>query len=423
MTIAIIGAGLAGLSAAHALVERGVGGIVVFDRREGPGLETSFANGALLHPSLVEPWNSPGVIGQLLRTFGQEDAAALLRLRALPSLVGWGLAFARESRPNLYLRNTLVNLALARLSVDQMAGIRASGLAYDHQPRGSLVLFRDVDSQRAALAWAERLAAHGLHHERMDVAAAVAREPALAAIAPELVGAIYHADDESGDAQRYCVELAARLAAAGVGFRYGTRVHGLEAIAGCVAALRTDNDRLPVDTVILAAASHSPQLARTVGLSLPVRPAKGYSVTIPLAGDAFKPRTPVIDPALHVAVVPVGDDRLRVAGTAEFCGLDLTIRPKRVANLVRQMARLYPAIVDATPAERRSVWAGLRPMTPDGVPLIGATAVRGLYLNTGHGHLGWTLAAGSASVLADVFLGRRPALDPEPYALARFATH
>ncbi|HYF21721.1 MAG TPA: FAD-dependent oxidoreductase [Ramlibacter sp.] len=422
MPLLIIGAGLAGLSAAQALLARGVRDITVLEAGEGAGRGTSFANGALLHPSLAEPWNAPGVGWSLLRDLGNEQAAALVRLKAVPGLLGWGARFLRESAPERYLRNTLANLALAWYSVPLMAELRAAGVQYRWQPSGSLVLFRGSEALRRAREWSAQLEAKGLRREWLTPAEAIAREPLLAPLQGQLAGAQFNPEDERGDAQAYCDSLAALLQREGVQLRYRTAVISIEAGNGRVAAVRTaTGERIACEQMVVAAASHSTPLLRGLGLRLPVQPVKGYSVTFERApvGEAVLPRTPVIDPDLHVAVVPVGDDRLRVAGTAEFCGFDSRIAPARVANLVGLASRLYPQVADEAAFSRRP-WIGLRPMCADGVALVGRTRVGGLWLNTGHGHLGWTQAAGSGHLLADLLLGRQPALDPSPYAPERF---
>lgn len=424
MRIAIIGAGLAGLSAAHALLAGGASRITVFERREGPGLETSFANGAMLHPSTVEPWNAPGVLWDLLRDLGNEDATALLRLRALPSLLGWdggwGLRFLRHSAPRHYLDHTRANLRLARYSASLMAGLRAQGIEDQGHANGSLMVFRDPGALEAAQAWAWQLADDGRRHERLSAAEVVDREPALAPMAGDLAGALFNVDDQRGDAYRHCQSLAAQLVRRGVEIRYDTPVQRLASRKDRVVGVVDDQGDLEnADAVVLAAASHSPALARPCGLDIPIRPAKGYSLTLrPPPGTAL-PRIGVMDAQLHVAVVPVGEDRLRIAGTAEFTGHDLTVNPRRIANLERMIARVYPEVLAATPAVDRTPWTGLRPMVHDGLPLIGPTRVPGLYLNTGHGHLGWTQAAGSGRLLADLMAGRPTEIDATRYLPAR----
>jgi D-amino-acid dehydrogenase len=419
MQIGIVGAGLAGLTAAHWLREGGAQ-VSVFERRSGPGEETSSRNGSLQHPSHAEPWNSPGVLGRLWRNLGNEDAAMLVRLRALPGSMGWGLRFLRESSPRRYFANASANLRLARYSVAQMAHFRALGLEYDHRIAGTLVVFREREALGRLRAWAERLAAQGLEFQQLEVDAAVAHEPALAAVAATLVGAVHYPGDERGDPRKFCAALAQHLAARGVRQHYGFGVGRIERDGTRVRALvSAAGERHALDAVVLCAASCSAVLARPLGLELPVRPVKGYSITLPRALAA--PRVAVTDPALHVGVVPVGDDRVRVAGTAEFCGFDLTIAPRRVANLMRLLERLYPDYARALPAGAAEPWVGLRPMCADGVALIGATKVEGLWLHTGHGQLGWTVCPGSGRVLADLMLARRPDIDPAPYAPARFA--
>ena len=427
MKVAIVGAGLAGLSAAHALHARGVTDITVFERREGPGLETSFANGALLHPSLPEPWNSPGILKVLLKDLGNEDAAALLRPRALPSLLGWGLRFVRESSRPRFLANTRANLLLARSSVDQMAAPGPDPDAYAQHATGSLMLFRDRAAFDRGQQWARALSRDGRRFEAWSTAQVVAHEPALQPIAGDLAGAMFNPDDVRGDAHRYCVALSAWLQARGVRLSYGRTVQGLQPSSGPgtreVRGLRLDRGEVfSADAVVLAAANHSPALARLLGLRLPIRPAKGYSLTLtPPVPLATLPKVAVVDEALHVAVVPVGEDRVRIAGTAEFTGHDLSLPPARIANLRRLFERVYPALVQATPESAAKAWTGLRPMVPDGVPLIGATRVPGLFLNTGHGHLGWTQAAGSGALLADLMTGRPTGIDPTRYAPGRFS--
>jgi D-amino-acid dehydrogenase len=420
LRIAIIGAGLAGLSAAYALLQAGTDRVTVFERQSGPGLETSFANGAMLHPSTVEPWNSPGVLWDLLRDLGNEDATALLRLRALPSLIGWdggwGLRFLRQSALPHHLENTRANLRLARYSASLMAEMRARGIDDHGHANGSLMLFRDRAALNAAQAWAERLAADGRRYERLTTEEALSREPALTPIASELTGALFNPDDQRADALLHCQSLAAHLAARGVEIRYDTSIQRLDQRQGRVRGVIDAQGRAEeADAVVLAAASHSPALARNSGLDIPIQPAKGYSLTLSPPPGTPMPRMGVMDAQLHVAVVPVGDDRLRIAGTAEFTGHDLTLNPRRIANLQRMIARVYPEIVAATAPSQQTPWTGLRPMVHDGLPLIGPTRVPGLYLNTGHGHLGWTQAAGSGRLLADLMGGRTAEIDARRY--------
>ncbi len=419
MKAVVVGAGVIGLSTAYFLRQQGAE-VTVLEREAGPGLGTSFANGALLHPSLVEPWNAPGVLGFLLRHLGRDDSPMLLRLRALPSLAGWGLRFLRESDSERFQNNTRRNLALARHSLAQMKRLRdETGLRYHGYARGSLSVYRSAPALKAAR---EAASGHGIGFDALDRDGLVAAEPMLAAVAPVLKGGLHYRDDEGGDAYAYCTELAAWLTQHGVAMHAGCKVTGFERQGRTLSAVLTDGaatvQRHAADVVVLCAGVWSPELARPLGLRLPMRPAKGYSITVPLP-EGLTPRVPVVDHDLHAAVVPVGADRLRVAGTAEFTGMDRSLTPARVANLRRLLRQVYPAIDERTPEGQVSAWAGLRPMCADGVPLIGPTRWGNLFLNTGHGHLGWTLAAGSGQMLADLVAGHTPAVDPRDYAAGR----
>lgn len=424
MRILIVGAGLAGLSAAWSLRQRGWTDLTIVEAADGPGQGASHANGALLHPSFPEPWNAPGIAWQLLRDLGNEDAAALVRLKQLPQLAGWGLRFLRESKPARYLHHSLANMALARHGLPRMAAVREAGVDYAWRPTGSLVLLRTREAVQVARGWSSRLEAAGLRRRWLSADEAIALEPALAPQAGRLAGAIHNLEDERGDALAYCRGLAALLEGQGVAMRWRTPVLGFTTQGRRVTGVHTTTgERLAADVVVLAAAAHGAPLLRGLGIDLPVRPAKGYSVTFAPAAAApaaALPKLAVIDVELHAAIVPVGDDRLRIAGTAEFCGFDTRIAQRRVDNLVRAAASLYPQLAEAA-AWTRTPWAGLRPMCPDGVPLVGATAREGLWLNTGHGHLGWTQAMGSGELLADLLAGRDPGIDPAPYAPGRYA--
>lgn len=417
----VIGAGVVGMATAYSLHTAGVQ-VTVVDRASGPGRETSFANGSLLHPSLVEPWNSPGVLKTLLANLGREDAAVLLRLRALPSLLGWGLEFIRQSTPARFEHNALRNLRLAQYSLRQFALLRErSGIRYSAYQRGLLTLFRNRTAQRDVLAWYERLAAHGLIVHPLDTRQTIEKEPALQAVSSALVGSVYALHDEGGDPHAFCVELAQYLAHHGVTFRFDQSVDRLVRVGGHIAAVElSTGEQLTADHYVLAGGAYSAALARQVGLHLPVRPAKGYSLTLPRLTSAPTPQIPAVDTSLHMAVVPVGEDRLRVAGTAEFAGYDTTINPARTANLLRLLQQLYPEYASALLGMDPSPWTGLRAMCPDGVPLIGPSGLERLWINTGHGHVGWTLAAGSGQLLADLILGARPALAASEYDPRRF---
>lgn len=421
MRTIVIGAGLLGLTTAWFLRQQGCE-VLVLDRAEGPGRETSFANGGMLHASQANPWNEPGVLGHALKMLGREDAALLVRLRALPGLLGWGLRFVHHSHPARYVRNFEKNAHLARYSLETMRALRAAiGTDYDYAARGTLKLFRDAAGVEAAARLCRQLADWGIDFRVVDGAGAVALEPALAPISERLAGGLYFPADESGDAYRFCELLAAAAAAAGVRFAYGSAIKRVLRSGDRVLGVSTlTGDYHEADAFVIAAGSYSAALARQVGLAVPVQPAKGYSITVPCGDWEAPPSLPVIDDYLHAAVCPLGG-RLRVAGTAEFAGFDLRLTPSRIANLFALLKQLYPAVSPHLDPARVQAWTGLRPMSADGVGIMGATAVSNLYLNTGHGPLGWTMAAGAGKLVADEILGVAPGLDPAPYRLARFA--
>lgn len=420
MHVTIIGAGLAGLTSAWNLQKAGVR-VTVIDRREGPGLETSFANAALMHPSLVDPWNSPGVGWDLLRWLGREDAPMLLHLAQIPGLSVWGLKFLANSMPSRHRANTLKNLRLALLSRREMTAIRAeASMPFCWERTGVLSISRSPDTFGAAQVSARHLAPLGINYRTLDRDETVAIEPALASVAREISGSIHFTDDERGDAYQFCTGLAAELAKRGVNFIYNTAVHALRRDNTIIKAVETSAGDLGADAFILAAGSFSTLLARPLDIDIPVRPAKGYSATLSCGGNPDAPRMPISDNGVHAAVTPLGDGRVRIAGTAEFAGYDMSIRQPRIDYLMRLLGMIYPKLARSARPDEFTCWAGLRPMSCDGVPTASRTRYANLYLNTGHGHIGWTTAAGTARIVCDLVTGEKPSLDLADYSIDRF---
>jgi D-amino-acid dehydrogenase len=418
MKIVIVGGGLIGVTSAYFLNRRGHE-VVVLDRQKGPGRETSFANGALLTPSMPQPWNAPGCWRALLASLVRSDSPLQLRWRALPSTVGWGIQFLANSRRECFERNTLHNLRLALYSLGVMESLRQeTTIEYGRSSRGSLRIFRNPESFQRALLSSEALAAQGLPLRRLTSQETVELEPSLVPIGQQLAGAIHFPKDETGDAYRFCIAMTDLARDAGVTFRFDTVVSNVEVRAGRVAALTTTAGAIGADCYVLACGSYSPLLLKGMGVRLPVRPAKGYSITFRQPVTDPQLRIPIVDDDFHAAVVPLGDG-IRVAGTAEFAGYDLTLRPERVQYLLTLLEHVLPnaktASITPTP------WCGLRPMAADGVPIISAMPLSNLFVNTGHGPLGWTLTAGSAQILADLIDGYPTALDSAPYSIMRFS--
>ena len=414
MRVLVIGSGLLGVSSAWFLAREGCE-VTVVERLPGAAQGTSFANAGMLTPSMADPWNSPGIFWHLLQWLGREDAPFLVRPRALPAMLGWGLSFVRNSTAARQRASMDANLRLAAYSLATLRELRATlKLAYDERARGTIKVFRDRKAFDAAAARNATLASLGLDVRTLTPADAVATEPALEPVRERLVGAIYCPADESGDARAFTLALAEQARAAGVQFHYGREVTGFEQAGGRINAAFAGGTRYEAEQFVVAAGSWSPLLLRTLGLGLPVRPVKGYSITVPAGHWDGAPRMPVIDDALHAAATPLGA-RLRVAGTAEIAGYDAALTPARIDNLFKLLFELFPTYPPTLDRASAEPWAGLRPMSPDGVPRIGRLGCDNLFVNTGHGHLGWTLATGSGALLADLMLGRLPALAPAPY--------
>lgn len=418
MRVIVVGAGLAGVTAAWYLRQSGYD-VTVVERREAAGLETSFANAGLVVPSQPDPWNAPGVLAKLLHHLGQEDAPFLLRPSALPGMLRWGLRFLRNARPEAWKRNTLAAAALAQYSLAQLRTLRATtGIDYPFGTGGSLKIFRDKTLLEQQIDFARLLAPHGVEFEVLGREKTRALEPALDAVAGRLVGSVYFPGDEYGDAHRFTRALAQRATAAGVEFRFGETATTIETDGRRFAAVRTSCDRIQGHAVVLAAAAWSPALAAPLGIRLPINPVKGYSATVPLDGWNAAPRMAVVDDTLKITASPFGGN-LRMGGTAEFAGWDTTLNERRARNILATAATIFPGLADQ--AERAGVtyWTGLRPVSPDGSPFIGATPVPGVYVNAGHGPLGWTLACGSGKLVADIVVGASPEVDPAPYSPTR----
>mgnify|MGYP001824964858 CR=1 FL=1 len=423
MRVIVIGCGLAGVTTAYYLRSLGAQ-VTVLDRAAAPARETSYANGSMLTPSLTDPWNAPGVLGVLLRSVGREGASLLLRPSALPSLLGWGLRFLGSSNRSAFESAYLNNVQLALYSQATMRELlQTHSLQFEYAPDGTVKVFSDQEAFEQGRRVAHWLKQAQVGHREMDRDALLELEPALAPVRERLVGGIHYPGDEVGNARLFCEALKTVAEEAGVVFRFSEQILDVNRRGRRVESLVTPRETLTADAYVLAAGAYSYPLGKLFGLRVPVRPVKGYSLTVPVGDDAvgddvLVPRYAVVDETLHAAVVPLGSSKLRVAGTAEFAGFDLTLTPKRLANLKGLLGQLYPQI----PAEETTVegWCGLRPVTPDGVPLLGPTNRDNLYLNTGHGALGWTQACGSGRAVAQMVMDQPTDEDMSAFAPARF---
>lgn len=430
MKILVLGAGVIGTSTAWYLAARGHE-VVVVDRRPGAGLETSYANGGQISVSHSEPWANPDAPVKLLKWLWREDSPLLFRLRMDPHQWGWGLRFLYECAPWRTRENSIQMVLLSAYSRQALAELRAeTGLEYDALERGILHYFTDLPSFEDAARAAPQLRRYGLDMQVKTREESVAIEPALAHFAPRIVGSTYTATDESGDAHKYAANLARLAASRGVTFLYERSVQGIRmgdgrvkgvvvasapALGAAPAESSTSGDSpspvveqtLVADAYVVALGSYSPLLTRPIGIDLPIYPAKGYSATLAITDPSKAPTVSVTDDAAKIVFSRLGG-RLRIAGTAELSGYSTELNPVRCQALTRRAREVFPGAADYDQPE---FWTGLRPSTPSNVPLIGATKYPNLYLNTGHGTLGWTMAAGSGKALADIVSGVKPGVD------------
>lgn len=403
----VLGAGVVGVTSAWYLARCGHQ-VTVLDRQPAAALETSFANGGQISVSHAEPWSNPHAPLRALAWMGREDAPLLFRLRWDAALLDWSLRFLRECTARRTRDNIRQIVTLALYSRSQLQALRAeTSLAYDHLERGILHLYTDRREFAAAIEGAAMMRHFGCERRTVSVDECIALEPALARARPLLVGGDYTAEDESGDAHRFTQRLAVLCAARGVDFRYGVTVDRLTLAGGLITGAMVAGERLQADAYVAALGSYTPLLLRPLGIRLPIYPAKGYSATVPLGADSVAPTVSLIDDG-HKIVFSRFGQRLRIAGTAEFNGYHTEINAVRCGALMARAGELFPAL---RPTGEAQFWCGLRPATPSNVPLIGRSAIANLYINSGHGTLGWTMACGSGAALADIISGRLPEPD------------
>lgn len=412
MKVIILGAGVVGVTSAWYLRRAGHE-VTVVDRQPAAGLETSFANGGQISVSHAEPWANPAAPLQTLKWLGRQDAPLLYRPRADFNQWLWGARFLFECLPHRARDNARQILSLALYSVAELKALRReTGIAYDELARGILSFYTDQREFERAITLADSMRAWGCVREVRTARECAAIEPALRQIQPRLAGGVFAPDDESGDAHVFTQQLAALCEKRGVIFRFSHTVRRLHEAGGSIAGVeiagpQTGTETLSADRYLVALGSYSAPLLRGIGIPIPVYPVKGYSVTLPVGPQHDAPSVSLTDEARKLVFSRLGS-RLRIAGTAELAGYDVEINRIRCEAIVRRVFELFP---DAGERGRAELWAGLRPATPGNVPLIGGTRYPNLYLNTGHGTLGWTLACGSGRAIADIMNGVRPEVD------------
>lgn len=417
MHVLVLGSGVIGTSVAYYLARAGHQ-VTVVDRQPGPAMETSHANAGEVSPGYSAPWAAPGVPFKAIRWLLMKHGPLVIRPGLDPAQWRWMLAMLANCNETAYRRNKRRMVRLAEYSRDCLRELRAeTGIQYDQRSQGTLQLFRSQKQLDGIAGDIDILREFGVPFEVLDRDGYLRHEPALAAVRDKFVGGLRLPGDETGDCYKFTVELAALAAGLGVDFRFGSEISGLLAEGGRITGVRTAQGVLQADHYVLALGSYSTALLRPLGIDVPVYPVKGYSLTLPIVDPAGAPESTVMDETHKVAVTRLGD-RIRVGGTAQLSGFDLSLAEGRRKTLEFVVGDLFPHGGDVTQAE---FWTGLRPMTPDGTPIVGRTRYDNLMLSTGHGTLGWTMAAGTGRLVADLLSSRQPEIAWEDLAVSRYA--
>ena len=417
MKVIVMGSGVIGVCTAYYLARAGAD-VTVIDRQDGAALETSYGNAGQVSPGYSAPWAAPGIPLKAAKWLFQKHAPLAMKLDGSLFQLSWMAQMLSQCSESRYTVNKSRMMRLAEYSRDSLRSLRGElGLAYEQRTGGTLQVFRTQAQFDGAQRDVAVLEACGVPFSLLSREQLPEVEPALAHVLPKLTGGLRLPNDETGDCHLFTRQLAESARALGVSFRFGESVRGLQAERGVITGVDVGEERLRADHYVLAFGSFSRALALPLGLKLPVYPVKGYSMTLSLRDEGRAPVSTVLDESYKVAITRF-DRRIRVGGMAELAGFDLTLDPRRRATLEKVLQDLFPGGGQLAGGE---FWCGLRPMTPDGTPIIGETPYPNLSLNTGHGTLGWTMACGSGRLLADQLLGRQTDIDPEGLALARYS--
>jgi D-amino-acid dehydrogenase len=416
MKVVVLGSGVIGVSSAYQLALAGHE-VTVIDRQPAAALETSYGNAGEVSPGYSAPWAGPGVPIKAVKWLLMQHRPLVIRPHLDLGMIRWGMAMLRNCTSARYELNKGRMVRLAEYSRDCLKDLRTqTGIHYDERMQGTLQLFRtqaQLDGTAADIAILKR---YGVGFELLDRDGCIRHEPALASVRDKFVGGLLLPGDETGDCFKFTQNLAALAVKQGVQFRYGTKIQKLLHAGKQIDGVVTDAGTLKADAYLVALGSYSPLLLKNVGIHIPVYPVKGYSITVPITDASGAPESTVMDESHKVAVTRLGD-RIRVGGTAELAGYTLKLHEARRHTLEHVVTDLFPRGGDVKRAE---FWCGLRPMTPDGTPVVGATRLPNLYLATGHGTLGWTMAAGTGRVMADVISGRKPGIDMDGLTVDRY---
>jgi D-amino-acid dehydrogenase len=416
MKIAILGSGVIGTTAAYYLARDGHE-VTVIERQNGPALETSFANAGEVSPGYSAPWAGPGVPAKAIKWLLMHHSPLVIKPMLDAAMWRWGLAMLRNCTEARYRINKARMVRLAEYSRDCLVQLRAeTGIRYDERMQGTLQLFRTQKQLDGTAKDIEILKQYGVPYQLLDRAGYLQYEPALAEVKDKFVGALRLPGDETGDCFKFTNAIAELGKAKGVQFRFGTRIRRLSSDGRSITAVDTDAGPVHADRYLLALGSYSTQMLAALDLRIPVYPVKGYSITVPITDASMAPESTIMDETHKVAVTRLGD-RIRVGGTAQLSGFDLALNDNRRRTLEFVVTDLFPRGGDVA---RADFWAGLRPMTPDGTPIVGPTRLSNLWLATGHGTLGWTMAAGTGRLLCDWMANRKPDIDTDGLTMDRY---
>jgi D-amino-acid dehydrogenase len=416
MKITVLGAGVVGVTSAYYLAKQGHE-VTVLDRQPGPALETSFANAGEISPGYASPWAAPGIPQKAVKWLFMKHAPLIIRPMADAATWRWMMAMLANCTSARYATNKGRMVRLAEYSRDCLIALREeTGISYDHRTQGTLQLFRTQKQLDGIGKDVEVLRADGVPFEVLDPAGCIAAEPALARVREKIVGGLRLPNDETGDCFKFTNILQSHAEALGVRFRFGVDIRGLKQLGDRITGVVTSDAFIEADMFVAALGSYTPALLKPLGLVAPIYPVKGYSITVPIVDESRAPVSTIMDETYKIAITRLGD-RIRVGGMAEIAGFSNDLPPARRSTLEHSVEDLFGGAGDQSKA---TFWSGLRPMTPDGTPIIGATKFKNLYINSGHGTLGWTMACGSGRVLADLVSGRAPEIETADLGLGRY---
>ena len=417
MRIVILGSGVIGVTSAYYLAKAGHD-VTVLDRQPGPALETSFANAGQISPGYASPWAAPGIPLKAMKWMLQRHAPLSITPDGTTFQLKWMWEMLRNCTAERYSVNKERMVRLAEYSRDCFRALRDdAGITYESRQQGTMQLFRTQQQFDSAAKDIDVLKDSGVPFELLTRDQLGQGEPALAHAGDKLVGALRLPNDETGDCQLFTTRLAAMAEALGVKFRYNTPIDRLAISGNAIAGVHCGDELVQADSYVVALGAYSTELLKQI-VEIPVYPLKGYSITVPIVNASLAPVSTILDETYKIAVTRF-DDRIRVGGMAEIAGFDLRLNPRRRDTLEMVVNDLFPGAGNTAEA---TFWTGLRPMTPDGTPVVGRTAMNNLFINTGHGTLGWTMSCGSAQLLADLMSSRRPAIPFEDLGVARYSS-